>query len=69
MKKNNVCPDCGSDEFITDPFQYDIMSFEKGEFNIIHTECIDEYSIYCRECGSEVDEESSKKFKKVVLKK
>jgi hypothetical protein len=41
---------------------------KKGEFNIIHTEFINEYSIYCRECGSEVDEESFKKIQKSCIK-
>lgn len=53
MKK---CPNCGSDEFVSDPNYYDVLQFIKGDFRIIRSEPYnDVYRIYCRYCGEEVD--------------
>lgn len=48
------CPNCRGKEFISEPNQYDIMEFANGIFEIIRTESVDEYRIFCRECGTEV---------------
>ena len=67
MSQKYKCPNCGSSEFITEPNQYDVLEFSKYGFETISTETIDEYKIFCRECGKEVDVEKSDK--KVVLRK
>ncbi len=49
------CPNCGSTEFVTEPNQYDILTFENGDFKVLHTEqCEEGYKIFCRECENEV---------------
>ncbi|HOF16329.1 MAG TPA: hypothetical protein PLF32_04645 [Bacteroidales bacterium] len=53
-------PNCGSSEFITEPNQYDVLEFSKYGFETISTETIDEYKIFCRECGKEITIEKSK---------
>ncbi len=67
MSKNFRCPNCGADEFITEPNQYDVMKFTKNGFENQSTESMDDYKIYCRECAEEVD--VLKSLTKVVLKK
>jgi len=66
MSQKYKCPNCGSNEFITEPNQYDILEFSKDGFETISTESIDDYKIFCRECGKEVD--LLKTTKKIVLK-
>jgi len=70
LKTNkNQCPDCDSREFISSLIQYDILKFADSKPEVIHSECInDEYRIYCRECGREVDIEKSKRSGKIHLK-
>lgn len=66
MSQKYNCPNCGASEFITEPNQYDILEFSKNCFETISTETIDDYKIFCRECGEEVD--ILKSIKKIVLK-
>jgi hypothetical protein len=65
MKYN--CPNCNSEEFITEPNQYDVLTFGKEGFITQSTEQIDEFRIFCRGCSKEVD--MLKSNKKIVLKK
>jgi hypothetical protein len=65
MKYN--CPNCNSEEFITEPNQYDVLAFGKQGFITQSTEQIDEFKIFCRLCSREVD--TLKSDKKIVLKK
>ena len=53
---NGCCPKCGEGEFITEPNQYDVLIFSDGQFQVDHTESIDDFKIFCRECGVEVEE-------------
>ena len=61
------CPSCNSEEFITEPNQYDILIFNDTGFTIQSNEQVDDYKIFCRECGKEVD--ILRSFTKIVLKK
>lgn len=65
MNLKSKCPNCGSAEFVTEPNQYDILIFKKNNFIIQSTEQIDDYRIYCRECGKKVNILKSKS--KIVL--
>lgn len=49
------CPKCGEGEFITEPNQYDILTVSDGKLQVDHTETIDDFKIFCRECGVEVE--------------
>jgi len=63
------CPKCNSDEFITNPNRYDCLRFINDDFQIDKSEIVDDKCrIYCRECGVEIDEQKSAKYKKVVIK-
>jgi len=67
--KNSCCPKCGSEEFITEPNQYDVLFFEAGQFDIRRSESFDDYcKIFCRECGGEVNDDKSNQAKRVILK-
>ena len=66
MNQNFKCPNCGSEEFISEPNQYDVIVFTKDGFETQSTETIEEYKIYCRECSKEVDISNS--TKKIILK-
>lgn len=66
MSQKYKCPNCGSSEFITEPNQYDVLEFSRNGFETIATETIDDYKVFCRECGMEVD--ILKTTKKIVLK-
>lgn len=66
MSQKYKCPNCGSDEFITEPNQYDILIFNNEGFTTQSTEQIDEYKISCRGCSREVD--ILKSTQKIVLK-
>lgn len=48
------CPNCGCAEFVTEPNQYDVLTFEDGDFSIVRSESIDGAKIFCRDCGKEV---------------
>ena len=67
QNKKKMCPDCGSNEFITEPNQYDILIFSNNGFENQATKQIEEYKVYCRECSKEVD--LLKSINKIVLKK
>lgn len=60
------CPNCNSNEFVTEPNQYNILVFTENGFEIQTTETVDEYKVLCRECSHEVD--ILKSMKKIVLK-
>jgi len=67
--KNPKCPNCNSEEFVTEPNRYDILKFGNKKFDIVKLEFTeDEYKIFCRECGSEINEKSSMKNNKIILK-
>ncbi len=67
-KSKNVCPECDSEEFISEPNQYEVYEFSEGDFVATDSHFIDEYKIYCRECSSEVNVEESNQRKNIVLK-
>ena len=54
------CPKCGSTEFVSEANQYDVMTFENGEFVIQHSESFYTDRFFCRDCGEEVKEENGK---------
>lgn len=68
-EENFVCPECESEEFITEPNQSDVLVFEENKFVIQKTlSTNDKERIACRECWSEIDIEESTRNKKIVLK-
>ena len=67
VSKSN-CPKCGSEDFITRPNRYDWLRFVNGQFQVEKSEFTNErVRVFCRECGTEIDEKSSLENKKVVL--
>jgi len=54
--ENCRCVDCGAGELITEPNQYDILTFSGGQFEIDHTKTIDDFKIFCRECSAEIND-------------
>ena len=52
--------ECGSDEFISEPNGYDVVTFEDGEVKIRRREIIDTSTYYCRECGKEYEDGDGK---------
>lgn len=48
------CPNCGCEEFVSEPNQYDVMIFCDSEFRILRSESFDSEKVFCRECGTEV---------------
>lgn len=66
MSQNFNCPDCGSSQFVTEPNQYDILEFSSNGFEVVDYKTIDDYKVFCRECGVEVD--LIKSTKKIVCK-
>lgn len=66
--KKNSCPECGSEEFVTEPNQYDILVFSGNSFEVQSTEQCDGVAIFCRECGKEIDEQESINQKQMVYK-
>lgn len=68
-EENYVCPECESEEFITEPNQYDVLVFEDDDFVIQKTLSTNDKEIYyCRECLTEVDVAQSIASKRVILK-
>ncbi|MCZ7400730.1 MAG: hypothetical protein O8C61_00740 [Candidatus Methanoperedens sp.] len=65
----NKCPKCGFGSFDTEPNQYQILEFD-GKFEEIKTEGINKKNlrVFCRNCGSEIDEQESILQGKVILK-
>lgn len=57
---NNHCPNCGSKEFVSNLNQYDILEFTNGDFHILKSEIIDEYEIFCRQCGQKLENKNGK---------
>lgn len=69
MENSNQCPKCGSTEFLTEPNQYDVISFVNGNFNVIRSESTDdEYKVFCQECYEEIDFNGSLDKGKIILK-
>ncbi len=66
MNPKYNCPNCHCEEFITEPNQYDVLNFTEKGFEIKHTEQIEDFKTYCRECGKEVD--VFKSITKIILK-
>ncbi|MBI5572976.1 MAG: hypothetical protein HY919_00295 [Elusimicrobia bacterium] len=63
------CPKCNSEEFVTKPNRYDILKLGDKKFDVVKSEFTeDKYKMYCRDCGSEIDEKSSMKKNKITLK-
>lgn len=63
------CPKCGSDEFITDLCRYDVMNYSKGRFEVVKSYHVDDnVSIFCRDCGVEIDEDASEKHHRIISK-
>ena len=69
MSENKFkCPVCNSRYFLTRPNRYDILEFLDGKYKIVTSEFTnDEDRIFCRECGSEIDERASMENKRVIL--
>ena len=66
---NIRCPSCNSEDFVTIPNRYDLLKFVDGNFEVIKSEFTEEeYRIFCRECGDEIDKKTSVENKKVILK-
>ncbi len=61
------CPNCGSEEFVTEPNRYDILTFE-DDFEVTKSYFIDEYNVQCRECAEDIDVEKSSSLKRIILK-
>jgi len=69
MNENNCCPNCGSERFITEPNQYDVINFENGNFNVIRSESTDDqYEVFCEECNEEIDFNGSLDKGQIILK-
>lgn len=68
MSNKNRCPECDSEEFISELNQYDVYEFDENKFIVTKTHIIDEYAILCRECQTEIDEDLSIKKKRIILK-
>lgn len=49
------CPKCNSNEFVTEPNQYDILVFTTNGFEIQKTEQTNDYKVFCRDCFVEID--------------
>lgn len=65
---NSKCPECGSEEFATQPNRYDYLRFVNGQFQVEKSEFINEkVRVFCRRCGAEIDEKASEQNKEVVL--
>lgn len=62
------CPECDSEQFITEPFHYDVLEFDGKDFYVAKEEFADEYKTFCRECSKEIDIDASEKAKKIILK-
>ena len=57
---SNHCPNCSSKEFVSNLNQYDILEFKNGDFQILKSQSIDEYEIFCRECGQKLENKNGK---------
>jgi len=53
--KQNMCNNCGSKEFITNPIWYEVYEIIDGQLSYIKKELIDEkIDIYCRNCSTKL---------------
>ena len=59
---NNNCPNCGSNEFITAPNQYDVLTFRNGNFKTLSVQQVDVFKIYCRECSEEIENNNNNRL-------
>ena len=66
-KRKYNCPKCNSNEFVTEPNQYDILIFAENGFEIQETEQTNDYKVFCRECFVEID--MIKSIQKVYVKR
>lgn len=67
---NSKCPKCGSKTFITMPNRYDCLRFVNGEFQVEKSEFRNEKErIFCRECGAEIDVNTTFRHKTIILRK
>ena len=71
--KDDKCPNCGCDRFVSEPNAWDVMQFnlqdKDNHFDIIKQEYSDYTEhIFCQECYAEVDEKESKLQHKIILK-
>ncbi len=62
------CPSCGSEEFVSTPNQYEVLSFENAKFVVIDHRFTDEETVTCRECGEEIDTDESERQRKIILR-
>ena len=67
MNKEHDCPKCGSDEFVTEPNQYDVLSFTDRGWQIEAMYEVDGFKTFCKKCLAEIDMEKS--IDVIVLKK
>jgi len=66
--KKYICPECESEEFITEPNQYDVLVFEEDDFIVQKSVSTnDKEKIYCRECWSKINVAESIANKRVTL--
>lgn len=69
MEIKNKCPNCGSEEFVSSLNSYDLLIFKDSKFHVVRSELADiEEEIFCRECGEQVDTETSEEYNKIRLK-
>lgn len=62
------CPKCDSEDFITQPNRYDCLKFANGQFQAEKSEFTSEKEkIFCRECGDEVDVNTSLEHRRIIL--
>ena len=67
-KSENICPECESEEFVSVPNQYDILTFADDDFVVRETASTnDKEKIHCRECATEIDVKESIANKGVTL--
>lgn len=56
--KDYICPNCGNDEYVSNPTQYDTFIVIEGKIHFQSSELInDEIELYCRECSEKLEYE------------
>ena len=66
--QSHKCPECGSEDFITQPNRYDVMTFTGEKFELSDSHCTDDQEVYyCRECSKEVNIAASVRAKRIIL--
>jgi len=49
------CSNCGCDEFVTNPFRYDIFKSKNGKIIFEKSETVDEkVNLFCRDCSEKI---------------